>query len=170
MKRISTGIAIAALAVSVSGCSLFGTPAATTNTTPPPVADVAVVTGSTVNAQAVFDALSATKGLTFSQNDGSSQLAEMKTGTFVSKLTKFMVTATKDTIDVTISEAKDAAKVAEIKAEIDAQFQMIKPLAPTLNYVFVDVGDPSAIVTVSWDKEDEATAKTVQDALVKLKK
>ena len=163
MKRLSIFVALVVLAISISGCALLDRITGKTGEVTTPV-----VTAPTITADAVFDSL---RGIgCYSQNDDSDTLAKMTTGAYVSKLTKFMITATKDTVDVTFGELKDASQAAAVKAEIEALFVALKAISPDTSYSFVDVGDPMVIATVSWGKADEAIAQKAIAALGTLKK
>lgn len=167
MRRLSVLLAVMVLAASLSGCTfwdnLLNKAPVATNNTPPPTITVTATPGST---KTISDALTAA-GLTFTTTDAASAIKEMKTGAAIGKLTKFSLTGTKDTVEVTVGEISDTAQTAAVKAEIESQMVVLKQFSPNTVVDFVDVKNPSLLITVTYDKADVALGTKVETAIKK---
>ncbi len=156
-------LTLGTLMVVTSGCIFNNTTPVVpiTPATPPAQEQPVVSTGSYIEKnRTALQAL----GEAITEKDISDDIAKMKTKESIKSGTRLKFTGGSASVNALMVEAKEAAKLEEVKAEIKGQYDDLTKISSSIRVIWLD-GDATTISLVYYKVGDEAIANKVLAAL-----
>lgn len=156
--KIITALAAGSLLIT-TGC--FSTPSTPTAPTSVPQQEAPTTTQSYIEKnKAALQAL----GEAITEKDISDDIAKMKTKDSIKSGTRIKFTGGSASTNALMVEATEAAKLAEVKAEIKGQYDELTKISSSIRVVWLD-GDATTVSLVYYKIGDETIANKVLAAL-----